>query len=88
MDTNHEDPRAGEVPTGAEQERDDHQREQVEAQSAGDTGGELKAFVQEVLDDNKQFPNDVVEDSRDPGRRENEEQGTTTQPGSEPAEQR
>jgi len=87
MDNTQDEP-GNQVPTGAEQERDDHQREQVEAQAAGDTGGELKAFVKEVFDDQKQFPDDVVQDSQDPSRRVNEEQGTTTQPGSEPAEER
>ncbi|MFN2465034.1 MAG: hypothetical protein ABR598_02075 [Candidatus Dormibacteria bacterium] len=70
-----------------EEKRDDHQREQVEAQAAGDTGGELKALFKEVVDDHVQFPKDVVADSKDPERRVDEEQGTTTQPGSEPAEQ-
>ncbi|MFN2463462.1 MAG: hypothetical protein ABR573_06115 [Candidatus Dormibacteria bacterium] len=74
--------------TQTEQNRDDHQREQVEAQAAGDTGSELKAFVKEVFDDHAQLPKDIVEDSRDPARREDEEQGTTTQPGAEPAEHR
>ena len=74
--------------TASEEKRDGHQREQVEAQAAGDTGAELKAFVSEVMDDNAQFPRDVVEDSRDPERRVDEEQGTTRQAGSEPAEGR
>ena len=74
--------------TASEEKRDGHQREQVEAQAAGDTGSELKAFVSEVMDDQAQFPRDVVEDSRDPERRVNEEQGTATQAGSEPAERR
>ncbi|HEY8739966.1 MAG TPA: hypothetical protein VIN56_05195 [Candidatus Dormibacteraeota bacterium] len=66
--------------------RDQHQREQVEAQAAGDTGAELKAFAKELVDDQAQFPKDVVEDSKDPDRRVDEEQGTATQPGAEPAE--
>lgn len=72
--------------TDTEEKRDAHQREQVEAQAAGDTGAELKAFAKELVDDQVQFPEDIVEDSQDPGRRVNEEQGTATQPGSEPAE--
>lgn len=72
--------------TATEARRDDHQREQVEAQAAGDTGGELKAFVKEVFDDHAQFPGDIKEDSANPQRRVDEEQGTTTQPGSEPAQ--
>ena len=72
--------------TETEAKRDGYQREQVEAQASGDTGGELKAFAKEVVADHKQFPTDVAEDSEDPGRRVNEEQGTTTQPGAEPAE--
>jgi hypothetical protein len=72
--------------TETEDKRDLHQREQVEAQAAGDTGGEIKAFLKETLDDHVQYAGDIAEDSRNPGRRVNEEQGTTTQPGSEPAE--
>jgi hypothetical protein len=72
--------------TEAEENRDEHQREQVEAQAAGDTGAELKAFAKEILDDHAQYPSDVVKDSKDPDRRVDEEQGTTTQPGAEPAE--
>ena len=86
MDSTPEDRRPEDGETKTEQERDDHQREQVEAQASGDTGGELRAFVKEVFDDQKQFPGDVVADSRDPERRVDEEQGTATQPGSEPAE--
>ncbi|MEA2684360.1 MAG: hypothetical protein QOK05_2688 [Chloroflexota bacterium] len=74
--------------TDTEERRDEHQREQVEAQAAGDTGAELKAFAKEFIDDHVQYPKDIVEDSKDPDRRVNEEQGTTTQPGSEPAEER
>jgi len=74
--------------TATERKRDDHQREQVEAQAAGDTGGEIKAAFKEMFDDHAQFPRDVVEDSKDPGHRVDEEQGTTTQPGSEPGEMR
>ncbi|GAC1332216.1 MAG: hypothetical protein NVSMB17_11060 [Candidatus Dormibacteria bacterium] len=89
MDTeqHHQDTDGQEV-TEAERHRDDHQREQVEAQAAGDTGGELKAAFKEMIDDQAQFPRDVVEDSRDPEHRVDEEQGTTTQHGSEPAEAR
>jgi hypothetical protein len=90
VDTSQKDAR-NETPvttTQTEEKRDQHQREQVDAQAAGDTGAELKAFAKEVVDDQVQYPTDIVEDSQDPDRRVNEEQGTTTQPGSEPAEQR
>lgn len=90
MDTDqhaNEAPEAGSEVTATEARRDEHQREQVEAQAAGDTGGELKAFAKELLDDHAQFPGDVAEDSKNPQRRVNEEQGTTTQPGAEPAEE-
>lgn len=83
----HADAGAKPEETAAEQQRDDHQREQVEAQAAGDTGSELKAFAKELIDDQAQFPTDVVEDAKNPERRVNEEQGTATQPGAEPAEQ-
>ena len=43
--------------------------------------------VRAVIDDHRQFPKDVAEDSRNPDRRLDEEQGTTTQPGVEPAEE-
>ena len=90
MDTeqhSNETPATGnEAPTATEAKRDEHQREQVEAQAAGDTGGELKAFAKELVDDHAQFPGDIAEDSRNPDRRVNEEQGTTTQPGAEPVE--
>ena len=89
METNQpEDERPSEDPpvTNTEARRDGYQREQVAAQAEGDTGGELKAFVREVFADQQQFPGDIAEDSKNPGRRVNEEQGTTTQPGSEPAE--
>ena len=72
--------------TATEEKRDGYQREQVEAQAEGDTGGELKAFAKEIFSDQKQFPGDIAEDSRDPERRVDEEQGTTSQSGSEPAE--
>jgi hypothetical protein len=75
-------------PTEAEQKRDQLQRQQLEAQAEGDTGAELKALAKEFIADHAQFPRDVVEDNRDPQRRVNEEQGTTTQPGAEPAEER
>jgi hypothetical protein len=74
--------------TDTEKKRDEHQREQVEAQAAGNTGAELKAFAKELVDDQAQYPEDIVKDSKEPGRRVNEEQGTPTQPGSEPAEDR
>jgi hypothetical protein len=88
MDTDqHDHDTPGGTPvTEAEVKRDEHQREQVEAQAAGDTGAELKAFAKELVNDHAQFPGDVAEDSRNPERRVNEEQGTTTKPGSEPAE--
>lgn len=90
MDTNQRDPAGttGAGQTNNERERDALQREEVDAQVDGDTGRELKAFAKEVIADQKQFPGDVVEDSKDPGRRVDEAQGTATQPGSEPAEDR
>jgi hypothetical protein len=86
-DQNQRDQQSERDTTATEDKRDEHQREQVEAQAAGDTGAELKAFAKEFVDDHVQFPKDIVEDSKDPDRRVNEEQGTTTQPGSEPSEQ-
>jgi len=65
--------------------RDDAQEEQLKAHARGDTGGELGAFVKEVLHDHAKFPSDVVEDARDPERRVDEEQGTRTHPASEPS---
>jgi hypothetical protein len=90
MDTSQKDARneASETTTETEEKRDQHQREQVDAQAAGDTGAELKAFAKELIDDQVQYPRDIVEDNKDPDRRVNEEQGTTAQPGSEPAERR
>lgn len=89
METNQNDREnaaTGREVTDTEEKRDGYQREQVEAQAEGDTGGELKAFAKEVFSDNKQFAGDIAEDSKDPARRVDEEQGTTSQPGSEPAE--
>jgi hypothetical protein len=63
---------------------DNDQAEQLRAQAAGDTGAELGAFVKEVFHDHVKFPGDVVRDAADPDRRVDEEQGTATQPGSEP----
>jgi hypothetical protein len=88
MDTDQNEKQPVRDTSPTEDKRDEHQREQVEAQAAGDTGAELKAFVSEVVDDHVQYPKDVVEDSKEPERRVDEEQGTTTQPGSEPAEER
>ena len=67
-------------------ERDQAQEAQLEAQQRGDTGGELKEFAKEVFADHKKFPSDVAEDAADPGRREDEAQGTGSHPGSEPGE--
>jgi hypothetical protein len=67
--------------TDTERRRQQHQREQVEAHASGDIGSELKAFAKEFIDDQAQFPRDVVEDSKDPDRRLNEEQADTTQGG-------
>ncbi len=90
MDNQHNNSQgsAREGSTENERERDELQREEVEAQAEGDTGKELKAFAKEVMADQKQFPGDIVEDSKNPDRRVNEEQGTATQPGAEPAEDR
>ncbi len=89
METNQpENESANEDPavTETEARRDGYQREQVASQAKGDTGGELKAFAREVFADQQQFPGDIAEDTKNPDRRVDEEQGTTTQPGSEPAE--
>jgi hypothetical protein len=66
------------------EERDKAQEEQLDAHQRGDIAGELGGFVKEVVSDQKQFPADVVEDSRDPERRVDEEQGTPEHPGHEP----
>lgn len=65
--------------------RDEAERQQLEAQKRGDLGAELGGFAKEVASDHAKFPSDVVEDSKDPERRVDEEQGTPEQPGSEPA---
>ncbi|MEA2646845.1 MAG: hypothetical protein QOE92_1928 [Chloroflexota bacterium] len=64
--------------------RDEAQEEQIEAQAEGDTGAEVKAFLKETIIDHVQFPKDIVEDSKDPSRREDEEQGTPEHPEVEP----
>jgi hypothetical protein len=66
------------------EERDEAQEEQLEAQQRGDLASELGGFVKEFVADHKQFPKDVVDDSADPDRRVDEEQGTPEHPAHEP----
>jgi hypothetical protein len=63
------------------EERDEAQEEQLDAQEKGDIGAELAGFAKEVVADHKQFPTDVVEDSKDPQRRVDEEQGVPEHEG-------
>jgi hypothetical protein len=68
----------------AESLRDEAQEEQLRAQARGDNSAEIGAFFKEVVADHAQFPEDVAEDSKDPERRLDEEQGVPEHPSAEP----
>jgi hypothetical protein len=70
--------------TSAEEVRDEAQEEQLRAQARGDNSTEIGAFFKEVAADHAQFPGDVAEDSKDPERRVDEEQGVPEHPSAEP----
>lgn len=63
------------------EERDDAQEQQLDAHEQGDLGAELAGFAKEVVADQKQFPEDVVDDAKNPERRVDEEQGTPEHEG-------
>ena len=84
MESEHEVQKSDGMKSGAEEVREEAQEEQLKAQARGDTGAELGAFMNEVVADHAQFPGDIVEDSKDPDRRVDEEQGVPEHPGVEP----
>jgi hypothetical protein len=84
LETENRERESDDLKSNAEQARDEAQEEQLRAQARGDTGAELGAFAKEVITDHVQFPDDVVEDNRDPERRVDEEQGVPEHPAAEP----
>jgi hypothetical protein len=64
-------------------ERDAAQAEEGEAHRRGHLMKELGAFAKEVVEDVRQFPQDVVLDREDPDRRVGEQQSSSASPATE-----
>lgn len=67
----------------AVRERDIAQAEEEEGHRRGQLTRELGAFAKEVVEDIRQFPQDVVLDSEDPDRRVGEQQSSSASSATE-----